>query len=591
VSIDLNDTAQRQSIASIEESLDGMLTRLKAIAAGTRLTQDTLVEVMSIYNNVAYIFLYLEAIDDEANYQRLLPRRALFHEDDSLDARLLCLMTQMQCDDSEVEEARVEFVDQLRKGQSYDPAASDKINELLNEAKVTLGKVDQSQRDLLRRIGAGDLGASPSAVFYKLMSQTTSAVTRQKLGRAWRMARDSHLAELEGVIDQMIVVRRADCAATGYPSVLARSLERSRLTGAEVEPFLDQYVRHAIESYRRLESEVALVVAGAERPMDHFAFAVNTVFGKSKTPLFLLDECLEYIFAVAQSVFGITLSRGDDPAAGILTYGVFIQNKRIGEIAFDLWNRGQKIVGNYTRGIRNRTDHGDFVQRPIAYVACRFQKDEMGVNRITFQNVHSLFHEFGHAVNHLLIRKRLSYRSGLEYLPPERLECLSMWFEKWVYHAEFERYLSLPDDDPGALRRCCAIKMIEFQRTYVERAVSAALDYEVHSQPSGGLAAAFERLDRRLAISEYVTYGDFPTYFTWPMYVSKPGANFSYLWGSADSCAKFVPLMDSDLDGIARLRGLRDLFTPSFDFDAPSETPDSSAVFSFYERASLIAEV
>jgi oligopeptidase A len=71
------------------------------------------------------------------------------------------------------------------------------------------------------------------------------------------------------------------------------------------------------------------------------------------------------------------------------------------------------------------------------------------------------------------------------------------------------------------------------------------------------------------------------------MYVSKPGANFSYLWGSADSCEKFAPFEALTLDEVAARPGLQDLFAACFDFDAPSPAPDSAAVFSLYDRARL----
>ncbi|MFB6815394.1 M3 family metallopeptidase [Streptomyces sp. NPDC056347] len=580
--------ADRQSIAAVEESLDGMLTRLHAIVAEPALSQDTLVEIMSIYNNVAYVFLYLEAIDDEDNHQRLLPKRALFHEDAALDARLLDLMSRMHCDEPEVEEARLEFVDQLCKGRTHDPAPDRRINELLCSAKQTLDRIREDQSGLLERLGVGTAAATnPAAVFYKLTGQTKSEATREKLARAWQNVRDGRLDELVPIIDEMVAVRRADSAAAGYESALARSIERSRVGTDEIRRFLDDYLVRAVASHSRLEDEIRTVTGIVDRPMDHFAFAMNSVFGTSHSPLFELDECLSFIFAVAESVFGLTMHRVADTYADVPTYDVHNADGLVGQITFDLWNRDRKIAGNYTQGIRNRTDWSDVVQRPVAYVACRFQTNQDGARRITFQNVHSLFHEFGHAVNHLLIRKRLSYQSGLEYLPPERLECLSMWFEKWVYHVEFARHLSLPADDANALERCGRIKMIEYRRTYVERAVSAALDFELHSSPSGGYAEAYRRLDERLGISRFTTYGDFPAYFTWPMYMAKPGANFSYLWGSADSSRKFASFKENSLAEIAARPGLRELFTPSFDFDAPSEAPDPTALFSFYDTAPL----
>lgn len=574
----------RESITTIEESLDTMLARLRAIVAEPALTDETLVEIMAIYNNVAYVYLYLEAIDDEENYRRLLPRRAAFHEDDELDARILAMLEGLRCADAEVEKARLEYVDQLRRSAAYDPAADRRIEELLNDAKVVLDRVRDDQTRLLERIGARETG-NPQAVYYKLISGTSAAATRGKLARAWRAQRDRHTDELVGIIDSMTGVRRADCAATGYASVLARSMARSRVTEAQVEAFIDRHLVHAITGHEELMAEIRAVTGVTDDPADHFGHAVRAVLGGRPTPLFGLEECLEFVLRVAHEVFGVTLRRVPDPHPDIVSVEVHDDAKILGHIKFDLWGKGGRYSANHTNGIRNRTDWNGLVQRPVAYVACRFQAGRDGTNRITFQNVHSLFHEFGHAMNHVLVRGNLSFQSGLEYLPPERLECLSMWFEKWVYHPEFEH--AVADGDGEALDRCRRIKMIEYRRTYLERGVSAALDFEVNRSGAGGLRAAWDRLDERLVLGRHLAFDEFPAYFTWPMYMAKPGANFSYLWGSADSCAKFAPFASLSLTEVGARPELREMFGPCLEFDAASPVPDTEAVFSFFDRARL----
>jgi oligopeptidase A len=578
----------RESVTSIEESLDAMRARLAAIVADPPLTEDALVEVMAIYNNVAYVFLYLEAIDDVETYHRLRPRRAWFHENRELDTRMLELLEQLRCADSEVDAARREYIDQLRKGMAQDPTAEKTINARLAEAKAVLDQLRDDQLELLGRIVPDNRHPNPWAVYYKLISETPSPVTRQKLVRAWRVLRDKRLDNLVAAIDEMIRLRRVDAAAHGFPHVLARSMERSRITEAEIEPFLDAYLRQAFDGYRRLAAEVAAVTGFDQHPLEHFEYALHQVHAGSRTPTFVMDECLSYLVAITRSVFGLDVVLVDDPQPDVIAAEVYRVGELIGQIKFDLWNRGaRRYAANHTNGIRNRTDWKGITQRPVAYVACRFHAGPDGTNRITFQNIHSLFHEFGHALNHLLIRRRLSFQSGLEYLPPERLECLSMWFEKWVYHPEFARFLSLPADDPDALARCARIKMIEFRRTYAERAISAALDFDVNRSGVGGLREAWARLDERLGVSRYARFGDFPAYFTWPMYVGKPGANFSYLWGSAFSCEAFAPYRTLSLDEIAGRPELREKFEPCFNFDAPSPPPQPAAVFAFYDAATL----
>lgn len=586
--------APRNGVIEMEESLAGMLARLRAILDGPSLTQDTLVEIMSIYNNVAYVFLYLEAVDDHDNLERLRPWRTEFYENARLDEEILARLLALDCPDPEVEAARLEYVDQLHKSRVHDPEGPRRLDALLTEAKALTDLAQQDQRKLLERLGVPVGDARPQVVFYKLMGGTSNAATRAKLARAWRGARASHVDELAGVVDRMIAERRAQTAAAGLPGVLARTMERCKADEDTVETVIRTFLSGALAATGQLEQEIREVAGAVEgRPLDHFEYAVQQLSKDARIPSFDLEECLEYIFRVSRSVFGLTFTRTDSTGPGsatldLITVDVAADGVPVGSIKFDLWDLARKSVrANHTRGIRNRTDWSNIRQLPVAYVSCRFRTDDRGSGRITFQNVHSLFHEFGHAVNHLLVRKRTSYQSGLEYLPPERLECLSMWFEKWVHHPSFATSVTLPEGGAAELDRCRLLAAAEYRRTYVERAVTAWLDLDVHRSTEGGLRDSYRRLDEEFGVSRYVPFDDIVEYFTWPMYMAHPGANFSYLWGSADSCEKFLAFRGLTLDEIANRPELRALFGPCFDFDEPSDPPAAESVFTFFGAARL----
>jgi oligopeptidase A len=158
-----------------------------------------------------------------------------------------------------------------------------------------------------------------------------------------------------------------------------------------------------------------------------------------------------------------------------------------------------------------------------------------------------------------------------------------MWFEKWVYHPEFANSLSLSSRDIGGLALAQRIKMLEYRRTHVDRAVTAALDFDVHRRGGSGLKHSFEVLDDRFGISRYCSLGDFPAYFIWPMLQANPGANFAYLWGAGDSAEKFAPLMGKTFENMPLPAEVRAMFSSCFDFNEPSVKPDTRAIFSFYE--------
>lgn len=589
--IDQYVVPQRETVGVIAESLEGMLSRVEAILAEPPLTEETLVEIMAITNNVAYVFLYLEAVNDTESVQRLTPWRDAFDQNPDLDDRVLGRLLEMRCDDPDVEESRLEYIAHLRRRKIHDSSVDEEIGGLLDGAKALLDSMWREQRRLLERITHGGEIERPAVALHQLMSRMESSATRSKLARAWAAQRDPFSDRIATVIDEMVSLRRRQAEREGFPSPLDRSLRRSKVTHREIADFLDRYLEEATRCQRRLAEEVRDVAGDVADPLVHFEYALQTSFRGSTTPMFVLDDCLQYICEVARSVFGLTFQRVNGTHPEIITMSVWRGGDEIGHINFDLWDAGRKtIAANHTTGIRNRTDWSGRVQRPVAYVSCRFQRDPQGVDLITFQNVHSLYHEFGHAVNHLLVRKRISYQSGLEYLPPERLEYLSMWFEKWVYHPEFVRRMSLTSEDREAVERCRRIKLVEYRRTYVERGVTAAVDFDVHRRAEGTVRESFDRLDDRFGIAGHCAFGDVPGYFTWPMYMAKPGANFSYLWGAASSCENFEPFARLGLDEIALKPELAAVFDVCFDFQLPTTVPDSGALFRFYESASLRRE-
>lgn len=287
---------------------------------------------------------------------------------------------------------------------------------------------------------------------------------------------------------------------------------------------------------------------------------------------------------MARAAFGIDLVVTSKASDALIVADATQHGKVIGRINFDLWlGRGRDIGANHTLGIRNRAAWGSIEQIPEAWVSCRFEP--RGDQRcITFQNVHSFFHEFGHAINHLLVRENIPNQSGLEYLPLERLEFLSMWSEKWAYHRDFGDHLGLEDKAKRGLELCQLVKKMEYRRTYAERAVTALLDFECHRRPGLTLTRCFAELNEKYDVGRFVEVTDFPFYFTWPMFVAHPGGNFAYLWGAAWSCSEYLRLERTPVTAIGPLVGDH-CFDPCFRLDAETQTPDPSSVFAFYQTS------
>jgi len=577
---------QRQPrLSEIDAELGGMMQRLTAIANAPALSIKLFAEMTAILNNVSYLFLYLESNAAHLNFDYLMPWREAFYSNRLLNQLFLTQLERFRGEDAETENARIAYVTHFRDKMEKSDIAADnaELEKLLKRTKEVLQYIDNGRLNILQRLGAGSFTGRNEATFFNLVSSTDSPVTRSKLTRAWINARDRWSDTLVTAIDETVATRRIQSQRRGFASAREQTFLNATITSSQAKSFLNEYLIRAIECQDTLDEEVASATSRSGLAMDHFAYYVRSLQGETTVPQFILNDCLDFIFDVARQMFGLTFERADRGFQHVISVDVSRADRLCGQINFDLWDDGSPLrTTNYTFGMRNRTDFAGQVQEPVAYVSCRFKRRD-GVERITFQNMHSLFHEFGHAINHLLIKQRFPNQSGLEYLPLERLENLSMWFEKWVFHPELCRLLPLSDSEREGLSLSQRIKKLEYRRTHVDRAVTSALDFEVNGPANITVKGAFEGLDAQYGIGRHCTLGDFLPYFSWPMLTSKPGGHFAYLWGAAASAEAFVPLLVQAPNQLTNSADTDRLFADCFDTRLPSRVPQIDYAFSFYE--------
>jgi oligopeptidase A len=581
MSIDLLAQSPQPRLAEIDTELAAMMKRVRVFADGDALDNDRLGELVAIYNNVAYLFLYLESNAAHVDWRPLERWKHAFYADEALNKAIVQRLAQARLEDRVAESTRTAYL-RFFEGRSKAAATEwrDERNALLAQAQDVSARVRLDQERLLLRLGTRG-GGSPEATYYNLISTTQSAATREKLARAWRRVRDEHSPLLEAIVDKLIALRHSNSKARGFENALGETLQRSRLNETHVEAFIADYLEQSLEYQDRLDHDVRLALGVVDAPMHHFEYYVRRTQSGEPVPLFSLERCLDFAFDIAKAVLGLEFHRAPEQGGNVIRVEASRQGQSCGVINFDLWQSVAPKPANTTIGARNRMDWAGCVQLPVAYVSCRFRRrDEQGSD-ITFQNVHSLFHEFGHAINHLLITRTIPSESGLEYLPIERLETLSMWFEKWVFHPSFAISAAAGEDDSG-IRRAQAIKRLEYRRTHVDRAVTAALDFEV-SKCKGSVRNAFEALDRRFRISRHCALEDFLGYFTLPMLDANPGGYFAYLWSAAESAEMFALWRSHNAEEWPSRARASEIFAPFFDFDAPSLGVAPGAAFSFYE--------
>eukprot|EP00929_Paragymnodinium_shiwhaense_P001600 TRINITY_DN101841_c0_g1_i1.p1 TRINITY_DN101841_c0_g1~~TRINITY_DN101841_c0_g1_i1.p1 ORF type:complete len:767 (-),score=207.31 TRINITY_DN101841_c0_g1_i1:107-2341(-) len=183
---------------------------------------------------------------------------------------------------------------------------------------------------------------------------------------------------------------------------------------------------------------------------------------------FPLPHVLEGVFGLSQRLFGVTVEAMSTSDAevkealwhkDVMPFKVTQGSSLVGYIFFDSYSRpGQKRAGAWLQPLTSLKRDGDKVlQYPVAFVICNFPPPgPEKVSLLSFGEVETLFHEFGHGLQHLLTRQGDAAVSGLNGVEWDAVEIASQFMEYWVTEDEktlfsFAKHYKTQDPLPRAL--------------------------------------------------------------------------------------------------------------------------------------------
>ena len=152
-------------------------------------------------------------------------------------------------------------------------------------------------------------------------------------------------------------------------------------------------------------------------------------------PYFEINKVLEDgVFYAATQLYGITFKRRTDLPVynpDVMTYEVFEADGRpLGLMYFDYWKRDNKNGGAWMSNYVNQSKL--LGTKPIIYNVGNFQKPAAGQPAlITFDDVTTMFHEFGHALHGLFADQTYPSVSGTN-VARDFVEFPSQFNEHWA---------------------------------------------------------------------------------------------------------------------------------------------------------------
>lgn len=231
-------------------------------------------------------------------------------------------------------------------------------------------------------------------------------------------------------------------------------------------------------------------------------------------PYFALPVVMDGMFALAERLFGVTVSPADGLAPvwneDVRLYKVSQDGKPIAYFYLDPYSRpAEKRGGAWMDEVVGRSKllavPGDAVRLPVAHMVCN-QSPPVGdkPSLMNFREVETMFHEFGHALQHMLTRVDEGMVAGIRGVEWDAVELPSQFMENWCYHKPTLMGIAKHNETGATLPDELFEKLVK-ARTY--RAASmmmrqihfATVDLKLHSTYAADGSSSIFDLEREVA--------------------------------------------------------------------------------------------
>ncbi|MEO1001557.1 MAG: M3 family metallopeptidase [Cyanobacteria bacterium J06638_7] len=453
-------------------------------------------------------------------------------------------------------------------------------------AEEDLDGLPQSLRDLLAQAArdAGEPGWRMGLdmprvgpfLKYSRRRDLREAVYRAQVARAASGAGDNR-----PLIERILSLRLDQARRLGYANWAEVSLA-SKMAGsvAEVEELLENLRAAAfpvasreLQELRDCAARHNAPEAGDMKPWDVSFWAEVLrresfdLDAEALRPWFPLEQVLQGLFGLCQRLFDIRIlatERGEAPSwhpdARYFRVLDGASGEPLAAFYLDPYSRpGSKRGGAWMDEClrRSRSRSGDPVL-PVAYLICN-QSPPVGAtpSLMTFDEVETLFHEFGHGLQHMLTTVERPQAAGINNVEWDAVELPSQFMENWCYDRAtlmgMARHWQSGDPLPEAeYHKLLAARTFMGGSATLRQLHFALTDLRLHScwTPDGGRSP--EQLRREVAatttVLEPIAEDRFLCSFSHIFAGGYSAGYYSYKWAEVLSADAFSAFEEAGLD-------------------------------------------
>lgn len=255
----------------------------------------------------------------------------------------------------------------------------------------------------------------------------------------------------QNLIKDLISLKQEKVKLLGYDSYADFVLEeRMAKSPKEVTSFLNELLEKAKPfAVKEIDELKKLAQADGIDDMesyDHTYYAEKLrkqkfdIDDEELKPFFPLEEVQTAVFGLAKKLFGLEFKETDEIQkyhTDVKTYEIFENGKFKALLYADYFPRKGKRAGAWMTSYKSQYIKNGENHRPHISVVCNFSKPSADTpSLLTFQEVTTLFHEFGHALHGVLANTTYPNLSGTS-VKWDFVELPSQFLENYCYEPEF----------------------------------------------------------------------------------------------------------------------------------------------------------
>ena len=393
-----------------------------------------------------------------------------------------------------------------------------------------------------------------------LRSLSDRAVRQQLFEHSWMRAEKGDANDTRDTIATLAKLRAEKAQLLGYPNFAAYVLEdQMAKTPDTVEKFLAQLIPATTAEEHR---EAALLQATIDRSGRHFDLrpwdwmlyaeqvrkAQYDLDENEIKQYFELDNVLRNgVFYAANRLYGITFKeRKDIPVwhPDVRVFEVFDKDgSPLGLAYFDYFKRDNKQGGAWMSTLVNQSKL--LGTKSVIYNVANFMKPARGQPAlISFDDVTTMFHEFGHGLHALFANENYETLSGTS-VARDFVEFPSQFNEHWAlypdvlkhYAVHYKTGMSMPDALVAKIK-----KAAKFNQGYElgELLAAAKLDMQWHELPASAAKQKADDFEAKALANTGLDVKDVPTRYR--------SSYFLHIWSNGYAAGYYAYIWTEMLD-------------------------------------------